>query len=352
MFVAPSLDPVLSPIFAPSPPSTPAPSVIQPPSPVAAPPPPALPPSPPPPRDAVLHVSNLAAAARAAEPEPEATRASAPAVVAAAPEAAIASVEGVDLVWFDRASLPRVRKKPEWRAIVQALEDRPPDPELDDVTLGSSPAEIEDRRDVFEILARGSPVDTAGVEEALAAAVRNDGKLVPPLVLASGTLTFPFDEIEVLRAHVALITPLSTGDEKLRAEIALVKDYLSTPDFALAPQMVDALSGRVWDAFNRSKHAVAAETLRAHAEAGLLQKRRLQRREVFGGGHLRALFQSGAEHVPAYLPAALSSALPMFVQFRARLLAEAHLPVDQHETAPAALRVVALARLWQRAPAG
>jgi hypothetical protein len=294
----------------------------------------------------------MAAATRAAGPELVATAASLPTVAAAAPDAAIESVDVVDLVWFDRASLPRIRKKPEWRAIVQALEDRPPDPELDDMTLGSSQAEIEDRRDVFEVLARGSALDTAGVEEALATAVRKDGKVVPPLVLASGTLTFPFDEVEALRAHVALIAPLSAGDEKLRAEIALVKEYLSTPDFALAPPMVDALSGRLWDAFNRTKRAVGAETLRAHAEAGLLQKRRLQRREVFGGGHLRALFESGAEHVPAYLPAAMISTLPLFGHFRARLLAEAHLPVDQHETAPAALRLVALARLWQRAPAG
>jgi hypothetical protein len=38
----------------------------------------------------------------------------------------------------------------------------------------------------------------------------------------------------------------------------------------------------------------------------------------------------------------------MFQRFKARLIAELHLTVDQNETHPAALRVLALARLAPR----
>jgi hypothetical protein len=328
--------------------------------------------------NSVFHTSNLAAqvlpeverpVVQIAEPPPPPPPAEKPAEKAAAPS----FVEVVDLVWFDKAALPRIRKKAAWRALVQALEDRPPDPDLDDASLGT-PAEVEDRRDVFEVLTKGLVLDSAGIEDALAQAIRTDGKVVPPLVLAGGELTFPFDDVETLRSHVAVIAPLATGDDKLKAELALVKDFLATPDLACARPMVEALSARLWEAFARAKRAVSAETLKAHTESVLLQKRRYQRCEVFGGNQLRALLyagdkggnstaqppspptamtpaanQQGPQPFPAYLPASLSSALPMYSRFRTRVIVEVHLAVDQHETAQSALRILALARLVERA---
>ncbi len=307
----------------------------------------------------MLRASNAAAGKTATEPPAEGAKrpATSPSttVTAASGETgnvilAIPSLEVVDLVWFERAALPRIRKNPAWRAIVQALEDRPPDPDLDDATLGATPAEVEDRRDVFEVLTRGTAADAAGIEEALSSAVRTDGKVVPPFVLASGDLAFPFDEVEVLKAHVAIISPLASGDDKLKAEITLVRDFLSNPELACAPQMVEALSNRLWEAFGKSKRAVPAETLKAHSDSVLLQKRRFQKREVFGGNHLRALLHAGqgGGPFPAYLPAGLAAVLPMYQRFRVRLFGEVHLGVDQHESCPTALRVVAVARVVER----
>lgn len=299
---------------------------------------------------AVLRASNAAAGKGVFEATSEPKRPAPPPPAAASAPALVPTIDVIDLVWFDRAALPRVRKNPPWRALLRELEGQPADPDLDDATLGNTPAEIEDRRDVFEVLARGVAGDAAGIEEALLSAIRPDGKVVPPFVLAAGDLAFPFDEVETLKAHVAIIAPLAAGDEKLRSEIALVRDFLASPETSCAPPMVEALSNRLWEAFSRAKRAVPAETLRAHADSMLLQKRRFQRREVLGGWHLRALLHAGqgGGPFPAYLPASLAPILPMFQRFRARLFAEVHVAVDQHESCPTALRVVAVARVVER----
>lgn len=312
--------------------------------------------------NAVLRASNAAAGKGVSEATPEPKRSVAPApappaqpqsgAAAAEPRQAppLPTIDVIDLVWFDRAALPRIRKNTNWKALLRALEDEPADPDLDDATLGNTPAEVEDRRDVFEVLARGSADNATGIEDALSAAIRPDGKVVPPFVLAAGDLAFPFDEVETLKAHVAIISPLASGDDKLKSELALVRDFLANPELSCAPPMVDALSSRLWEAFSKAKRAVPAETLRAHADSMLLQKRRFQRREVFGAWHLRALLHAGpgGGPFPAYLPASLAPILPMFQRFRARLFAEVHVTVDQHESCSTALRVVAVARVLER----
>jgi len=55
----------------------------------------------------------------------------------------------------------------------------------------------------------------------------------------------------------------------------------------------------------------------------------------------------GAETaVPAYLPETMADVLPMFPSFPVRFLAEAHLPVDEREAYPTALKGMAVARLF------
>jgi hypothetical protein len=49
--------------------------------------------------------------------------------------------------------------------------------------------------------------------------------------------------------------------------------------------------------------------------------------------------------VPSYLPEAIAEELPMYPRFRVRMVAEVRLAADRYETHPAALRVLALARL-------
>ena len=79
----------------------------------------------------------------------------------------------------------------------------------------------------------------------------------------------------------------------------------------------------------------------------MIERRAYQRRPVFGANFLRALFypSSGKQAIPVYFPDAAARRLPMYRRFRARLVAETHLPVDQYETHPTALKAAALGRL-------
>jgi hypothetical protein len=302
-----------------------------------------------PPGETVLELSN--AAARVALPAVDPRPAIEPKQTAS-PEKALAHLptDLIDLLWFDRSCLPRARKRPEWKQLIKALEDRPPDLDLDDASSVGQRDEIEDRRDIFEILARGDAQDANGIEAGLDRSVRQDGKVVPPLLLVFGDLAFPFDDTEMLKAHAAVIAPFSQGDEKLTSEVTLVQDFLSTAEYSCALPMIEALGNRLWGAFARAKRAVDADTLRSHADHALLRKRKLQHREVFGGEQIRALYHatSNSPPIPTYLPKMLTAILPMYQRIRARMVVEVHLAVDQHENSSLALRVVALARVVDR----
>lgn len=60
--------------------------------------------------------------------------------------------------------------------------------------LAREPMDVEDRREIFEILAQGESIDDQGLNEALSGAVREGGKFVLA-VLAAGELRFDFDEL-------------------------------------------------------------------------------------------------------------------------------------------------------------
>jgi hypothetical protein len=95
--------------------------------------------------------------------------------------------------------------------------------------------------------------------------------------------------------------------------------------------------------------------LDAHLERVLLEQRRYQKRTVFGAPMLRGLFTPAGSSaaLPAYLPESVADKLPLVVQMKVRLIAEATASQDQYESHPQALRVVALGRAmavdgWRR----
>jgi hypothetical protein len=266
---------------------------------------------------------------------------------AAAPATRFEAGEVMQLVWFDPEIVPRARRRPAWRKVLDALEEKPLDADLDDPALAKDPMDMEDRRDIFEILARGEAVGEEGLNSALAGAVRDDGKFVPALVLIGGELIFPFDELETLKATVTIASPLAAGDELLKSAVHDAREFLGMPDMLSSPGVTEGFTSRIEDAFRKGKRGVPATYLETQTERALLEKRHYQKREVFGAPHLRALLQVGGSSrlVPAYLPEALAKKLPMYVRFRARIIAEVHLQEDQYETHPAALRVTALGRV-------
>ncbi len=119
--------------------------------------------------------------------------------------------EAVELVWFDPAFVPRIRRQPGWKEIMAQAKARP----LDEDVPGDAPPEkrqeARDRREVLALLARGEPTDMRGIEAAISNAIGEDGAFNPPLVLVAGQLELPFDEVEELKATVAAVTPLMGG---------------------------------------------------------------------------------------------------------------------------------------------
>ena len=292
-------------------------------------------------------------------------RASAP--VESPPAVRTRGLEAIDLVWFDPESVPRMRRKPAWRPILDALERAPLDPDFDDPAFAKDPMLIEDRREVFEILARAALTGAEGLDSALAQCLREDGKFIPALAFFAGELELPFDELATLRATLTTVSPLVGSDEALKSAVQAAKDFLATPGLMSAPAVAEGLTRRMEDAFAQGKRVVPAGYLEAQRERALLEQRQYQTRAVFGGKHLRGLLRMGGTEsavpgvrlggagkssaagavvvVPAYLPESLAEELPLYPRFRVRMVAEVRLGADRYESHPAALRVLALARV-------
>lgn len=253
-----------------------------------------------------------------------------------------------ELCYLDPKSAPRIRKKPAWRQILDAAGDAKDDaPALP----GQAPPP-DDRRDALLVLTRGAPMDAAEIADAIAGSVRADGKFSAPLVLASGELRLPFDELEVMKGLITTATPFMGGDEPLEASVRAAEDFLKTPGLPTAPPVVEALANRIREAFGRVKRAVPPGYLDTQTERALTEQRRYQKRVFDGAPVVRALFQGPNDAAPmlAYLPEGAKKHLPLFQRFPARLIAEGHLSADQYEPQTFALKVLALARSIPPAP--
>ena len=172
-------------------------------------------------------------------------------------------------------------------------------------------------------------------------------------MLVAGELRFPFDEIETLKATVTTATPFMGGDEPLKAAVEAAKDFLAFAGLSPAPVVVEMLAGRIREAFAKTKRVVPIDYLEAQTERALLEKRRYQKRFFQGQSHLRAVLHGSGDKggILVYLPETLADKQPLYQRFGARLVAEAHLSVDQYETHTHALEVLALAREVLAAPA-
>ena len=318
---------------------------------------------------AVAPVVSLLEVSTAAVGEPRLARhvdpVPAAAVMEPPPAVRAEGLEAIDLVWFDPESVPRIRRKAAWRPILEALERAPIDPDFDDPAFAKDPMLIEDRREVFEVVARAAPTSAEGLDAALARCLRDDGKFIPVLALFVGEMELPFDELATLRATLTTVSPLVGSDESLKSAVQTARDFLATPGLMSAPAVAEGLTKRMEDAFAQGKRVVPAGYLEAQRERALLEQRQYQRRSVFGGKHVRGLLRMGGAEptgprlgvagksspaggttvVPAYLPESLVEGLPMYPRFRVRMVAEIRLAADRYETHPAALRVLALARV-------
>ena len=253
----------------------------------------------------------------------------------------------LQLLWFDPSVLPRARRQPELADALEPLERRPREPELEDAFEERGPADIEDRRDVFEILSQAPATTDDRWASALSAATLVGGRFVPSIVLATGELALAFDELALLKATLSVATPLVGADEGLKRAIQDARDFLALPDLVSPAAVVEGFTTRICDAFRKLKRGHPANYLEGHAERALTERRQYQKREVFGAQHLRATLHrgGGARPIPTFLPEALATKLPLHARLRVRVLAELHLPEDPLDTHEATLKVVALGRV-------
>ena len=206
---------------------------------------------------------------------------------------------------------------------------------------------MKDWRDVFGVLTEAEPSTEAGLDEVFGRAVGPLGAFRPPLALVVGDLQLPFDELETLKATVAAVAPLTSGDKKIKEIVDMVNELLETPWLEGSSGVAESLTTRVKEAFGQSARLLPPGYLDAHTERRLLEQRHYQRRTLLGKPWIRGLLSpAGATAlIPTYLPADLSTMLPMYRRFKARLIVEVHLQQDQHESHPYALRAAALARV-------
>ncbi len=258
-----------------------------------------------------------------------------------------ASRDIIDLLWFDPESLSKLRDHPKWKPILDKLRPPPRDLDFDDEPPPADPPEIRDKRDVFSVITKCESTDAEGIQETIVDAVADDGTFTPPLVLVSGELSFPFDELETLKATVTAVTPLIAGDKKLKETVDTVNELLKTPWLQSSSGVAEGLTLRVKEAFAQGNRMLPPSYLDTHTDRMLLEQRHYQKRTVFGELWIRSvLLPAGSQQpLPAYLPESLAKKLPMFQRFKARLIAEAHMQQDEYENHPAALKVVALGRV-------
>jgi len=258
-----------------------------------------------------------------------------------------ASRDVIDLLWFDPESVSMLREHPKWKPILDKLRPPPRDLDFDDEPPPGDPPEVRDKRDVFAVITKGESTDAEGIQEAIADAVADDGTFTPPLVLVSGELSFPFDELETLKATVTAVTPLIAGDKKLKETVDTVNELLKTPWLQSSSGVAEGLTLRVKEAFAQGNRMLPPSYLDTHTDRMLLEQRHYQKRTVFGELWIRSVLLPGGSQqpMPAYLPESLAKKLPMFQRFKARIIAEAHMQQDEYENHPAALKVVALGRV-------
>lgn len=258
--------------------------------------------------------------------------------------------EALHLIWYSRESVPRICRVPEWREILDERDERAEGDGLEDAEPEKDPIDVEDTRDIFEILVRASAQDVEQLGEALSAAVHPGGKFVPPLLLLAGDLAFSFDERETLKAMVAVATPIAGADEGTRNAIREAREFLAGTDQIFPGSTVESYTSRIRDALQRARKSLVTDVVEPQVERALLEGRHYQRRQVLGMNAIRALLHTGTglgnvRPAPAYLPDELARKLPLYQKFRARLLVELYMQEDQYEQHAAALKVLAVGRV-------
>jgi len=261
-----------------------------------------------------------------------------------------AAHEIVELLWYDEGHMQPIREHRAWSDLLAEVEAERADDEpldFDEAPPPEEPDDVRDRRAVVAIMTRGAVTGGTALHQCMLEAVDQSGSFEPPLVLMSGQLHFPFDELETLKATVTAVTPLIAGNKDLQETVDAINELLQTPWLESSCEVAENLTEKVRAAFKRGDRMLDPSYLDNHTDRILLERRCYQRRTLFGEEWIRALIAPANSRVkiPAYIPDKLAKDLPMFKRFAGRVIAEAHVQQDEYESHESALKVVAFGRV-------
>jgi len=249
----------------------------------------------------------------------------------------------LELLHPDKTIVPRLRAHKVFSAWMRPPPKAPPTQQGKPPPPPPTPEAIEkaERADVHHILSKDpqAAADSPSPEA--------DADADPPLILAQGTLSFPFDELDTLKLTVAAARPLASSDKKLKEALDLASELLRSDLETI--EAADAITARIREAWSRVPRPKDSPSLEARVEQKLLEERKYQRRSVLDAELFRALLlPPTGDPVVAYLPVKLEKRLPLFARFPVKLLAELYPTQDPSERSPVALKIVALARVTPR----
>lgn len=289
-----------------------------------------------------IEVLNATAASDAAARQP--SRVAGDPLQRTSESAAALPAVAVEMLWFDPAFTEAIRKHGDWRDLITTLKPKPRDADYGEGPPNPKRQEAKDRREIAGVLARARPETIDGLHVAFARAIDEDGRFESPLVMTGGELEFPFDEIETLKATVAVVSPLAGPDDKrLKEMLGAAREALQ----ASWAHMAERLTGQLREAIMKDQRSIPLRSIDSHIEKLLLEGRHLQKRTLLGQPWIRTTLAlpDVARRIPTYLPAAPARELPALQRFAVRIIVEVRAQLDQYETESIALRVVALGRV-------
>jgi hypothetical protein len=257
----------------------------------------------------------------------------------------------LEVVWCSPALAGRLRKNAVWaRLLSPGNQTKRNTMTMVSVAAPDTPeaAEHAVEADATTVLARGT-ASVLDLEAALFDALDAGGALAPELLLLSGELELPFDEVAWVNALAAAAAPLARTDARL-AEMIEHATTLARGPIAHAPAVAEGLAAGIREAWAQANRGEEPERLDALATRVVLAQRAYQHRDVLGDVMVRALLKptGGPNAVPAYLPDVAAHRLPLFARLPVRVLAEVVPQQDQYEESAVALRVGAIARVVTR----
>ena len=253
--------------------------------------------------------------------------------------------ELLELLAWDPAVIPRIRRIAGYQPLLSALLKRPKDIDLDEAHESSALPQVGERREVFEILVRGEPLSPRAIAAMVEGGIREDGKYVAPLALVAGDLVPMFGVIETLEDAISIAgSLLDEADEVLRAATDKV-----TKKLPIAAVVAEDCLNKIREALDKKSSETRA-LFEERLTRTLVPSRDYDRVVVFGELFVRARLFMPEQNTPmvVYVPQAFERKLPLFQRFGVRMLCDVALRVDERETEPFVLRVLSIARTVAR----